>query len=54
MVGDLDLPYESLPLAAGSSSTLVVYAPEVGSAAHDALTLLASWAATGADLTPRR
>lgn len=51
VVGDLDLPFESLPLAAGSSSSLVVYAPEVGSAAHDALNLLASWAATAGTTT---
>jgi transcriptional regulator with XRE-family HTH domain len=46
VVGDLDLPFESLPLAAGSSTSLVVYTPEPDSAAHDALTLLANWAAT--------
>jgi transcriptional regulator with XRE-family HTH domain len=50
-VGDLDLPFESLPLAAGSSSNLVAYAPEPDSAAHDALTLLAGWAALH-DSTP--
>ena len=46
VVGDLDLPFESLPLAAGSSTNLVVYTPEPDSAAHDALTLLATWSAT--------
>ena len=46
VVGDLDLPFESLPLAAGSSSNLVAYTPEPDSAAHAALALLASWAAT--------
>ena len=46
VVGDLDLPFESLPLAAGSSWSLVAYTPEPGSATQDALTLLASWDAT--------
>jgi transcriptional regulator with XRE-family HTH domain len=46
VVGDLDLPFESLPLATGSSTSLVVYAPEPDSPARDALTLLANWADT--------
>ena len=50
VVGNLDLPFESLPLGGGSNSSLVTYVPEVGSASHDALTLLASWAATGGTL----
>lgn len=45
VVGDIDLPYESLPLESGATSSLVTYLPEPGSPAHDALTLLASWAA---------
>ena len=49
VVGDLDLPYESLPLAPGSSTSLVAYTPEPDSAAEDALALLASWAASEAD-----
>jgi transcriptional regulator with XRE-family HTH domain len=49
VVGDLDLPYESLPLAPGSSTNLVAYTPEPDSAAQDALALLASWAASEAD-----
>jgi hypothetical protein len=49
VVGDLDLPYESLPLARGSSTSLVAYTPEPDSAAHDALALLASWAVSEAD-----
>jgi hypothetical protein len=52
VVGDLDLPFEALPLAAGSSWNLVAYTPEPGSAAHDALALLASWAATEAQAGP--
>jgi transcriptional regulator with XRE-family HTH domain len=46
IVGDLDLPFESLPLEAGSNSSLITYLPEAGSASHDALALLASWAAS--------
>ena len=46
VVGDLDLPYESLPLAPGSSTSLVVYSPEPNSSSHDTLALLASWAAS--------
>ena len=49
VVGDLDLPYESLPLAPGSSTNVVAYTPEPDSAAEDALALLASWAASEAD-----
>lgn len=50
VVGDLDLPYESLPLEPGSSTALVGYTPEPDSAARDALTLLASWAASEVDV----
>lgn len=49
VVGDLDLPFEALPVAPGSSTSLVGYAPEPGSAAADALALLASWAASDGD-----
>ena len=44
IAGDLDLPFESLPIQAGSSTSLVAYLPEPGSPSYDALTLLASWA----------
>jgi len=44
LVGDIDLPYESLPLAVGSSTSLVAYTPEPDSADYDAVALLASWA----------
>ena len=43
VVGDLELPYEALPLEAGSSTSLVGYTAEPGTPAHDALALLASW-----------
>ena len=46
VVGDLDLPFESLPLRAGDSTSLVTYLPEPGTPTQDALALLASWAAT--------
>jgi hypothetical protein len=49
VVGDLDLPFESLPIEAGSSINLVTYLPEAGSPSRDALDLLASWAASDTD-----
>ena len=52
-MGDLDLPFESLPLAAGSSWSLLAYTPEPGSATLDALVLLASWEATKTTDDPR-
>ena len=54
VVGDLDLPYESFPLAADLSQSLLTYTAEPGSPTQDALTLLASWAAsTDAPERPR-
>jgi transcriptional regulator with XRE-family HTH domain len=47
VVGDLDLPFESLPIEAGATTSLVTYLPEPGTPSHDALTLLASWEASG-------
>lgn len=46
VVGDLDLPFESLPLPADPSQSLLVYTAQPGSPTEDALHLLASWAAT--------
>ena len=46
LVGDLDLPYESLPIERGSTTSLVTYLAEPGSATQDALDLLASWEAS--------
>jgi MmyB-like transcription regulator ligand binding domain len=46
VVGNLDLPFESLPLTSDPPLSLLAYTPEPGSASQDALTLLASWAAT--------
>lgn len=48
VVGQLDLDYESLPLASAPGLTLIIYTAPVGSAAHDGLRLLSSWAASDA------
>ncbi|HYG94159.1 MAG TPA: helix-turn-helix transcriptional regulator [Nocardioides sp.] len=50
VVGDLDLPFESVPLPADPNQSLLIYAAEVGSPTHDALHLLASWAATAPEV----
>ena len=46
VVGDLDLAFDALDLPADPGLTLTAYTAEPGTASHDALTLLASWAAT--------
>jgi hypothetical protein len=46
VVGDLDLTYEAMELPADPGPTLLVYTAEPASPTQDALTLLASWAAT--------
>ena len=46
VVGDLDLPFESLPLAPGSSPAWSPTPPSRTHRRQDALTLLASWAAS--------
>ena len=46
IVGDLDLSYETFPLAADLSQSLLTYTAEPGSPTQDALTLLANWAAS--------
>jgi len=46
VVGDLDLPFESFPLAADPSQNLLTYTPEPRSPSQDALSLLASWVAS--------
>jgi len=48
VVGDLDLPFESFPLPADPSQSLLIYTAERSSPTEDALHLLASWAATAA------
>lgn len=51
VVGDLELPFESLPLESGSTLGLVTYLPEPSSPSEDALSMLASWSASRADRT---
>jgi transcriptional regulator with XRE-family HTH domain len=48
VVGRLDLAFEAMPLPADPGLTLTAYSAQPGTPAHDALRLLASWAATGA------
>ena len=43
VVGDLDLPFDSFPLPADPSQSLLIYTTEPGSPSQDALNLLASW-----------
>jgi transcriptional regulator with XRE-family HTH domain len=50
VVGDLDLPFESFPLPADPSQSLLTYTAEPGSPTQDALNLLASWAAPAHNL----
>ena len=45
-VGDLALDFEAMPLPADPGLTLTAYSADVGTPAQDALTLLATWAAT--------
>jgi MmyB-like transcription regulator ligand binding domain len=46
VVGDLDLFYESFP-APDQDQSLLIYIDEPGTTSHDAVRLLASYAATG-------
>ena len=46
VVGDLELTYETMALAADEGLMLFVYTAEVGTRSEEALGLLASWAAT--------
>lgn len=48
VVGDLDLTYEGMELAADPGLTMFVYTAEPASPSEDGLKLLASWAATEA------
>ena len=48
VVGDLELAFESFPLAADPRQNLLTYTAEPGSPSQDALSLLASWAASTA------
>jgi transcriptional regulator with XRE-family HTH domain len=53
VVGDLDLAYETLPVDAVTTTNLIAYTAELGSEAQNALSLLASWSASG-PVTPHR
>jgi transcriptional regulator with XRE-family HTH domain len=46
VVGDLTLTYEAIDLAADAGLRISAYTAEPGTPSHDALNLLASWAAT--------
>ncbi|ORA39323.1 helix-turn-helix transcriptional regulator [Mycobacterium aquaticum] len=46
VVGDIQVEYETMPLPADPGLVLTIYSPEPASPSADALTLLASWAAT--------
>lgn len=46
VVGDLDLTYEAMDLSADEGLRMLVYTAEPATPSADALTLLASWAAT--------
>jgi transcriptional regulator with XRE-family HTH domain len=46
VVGDLELEFEKLDVAADPGLVLQAYSADPGSPSHDALSLLASWAAT--------
>jgi hypothetical protein len=46
VVGDLELAFESFPLAADPTQSLLTYTAEPGSPSQDVLSLLASWAAS--------
>jgi transcriptional regulator with XRE-family HTH domain len=48
VVGDLDLTYEVLALVAEPGLTITIYTAEPATTSHEALGLLASWAATTA------
>jgi transcriptional regulator with XRE-family HTH domain len=50
VVGDLELAFETFPLAADPGQSLLTYTAEPGSPSQDALNLLASWAATTDDI----
>ena len=54
VVGDLTLAYEALDLAADSGLRISAYSAEPGTPSADALTLLASWAATPGHGDPAR
>jgi transcriptional regulator with XRE-family HTH domain len=54
VVGDLELTFETMGLAADVGLLLFVYTAEPGSKSEEALNLLASWAATLEQIDPAR
>jgi transcription regulator MmyB-like protein len=46
VVGDLELPFESFPIPADPSQSLLPYTAEPEAPSRDALSLLASWVAS--------
>jgi transcriptional regulator with XRE-family HTH domain len=46
VVGDLDLTFQSMDLSSDRGLQMLVFSAEPGSASHDGLQLLASWAST--------
>jgi transcriptional regulator with XRE-family HTH domain len=54
LVGDLELEFESFALPGDPGQSLLTYTAEPASPSHDALNLLASWAASTADLEQAR
>ena len=52
-VGDLDLTYEALQLSGDDDLTIVTYTAESGTPSGDGLELLATWAASQADVPSR-
>ncbi|GGK74389.1 helix-turn-helix transcriptional regulator [Mangrovihabitans endophyticus] len=48
VVGRLDLAFEAMPLPADPGLTLTAYSAQADTPSHDALRVLASWAASGA------
>jgi hypothetical protein len=52
VVGELELSYEAMELAADSGLTMFAYTAEPGSRSEQALRLLGSWAATAAQPDP--
>ena len=46
VVGDFELTYQAMQLPGDEGLTLIAYSAEPGTRGHDALNLLATWAAT--------
>ena len=54
VVGDFELNFQAMQLPGDEGLTLIAYSAEPGTPGHDALNLLASWAATVRSHTPHR